>query len=177
MNDPGSEGRPLSSGAHRIKDRRTLVLFLFGALILAADLPRQPDGLPPVHGYAVEGGRGAGWRLVRDPRIPAVGTAGNLPLFILSADRAIDKQPLLNRLDGIADLPPELFPFLDCPMPINRADARGLQLLPGVGPHLANEIVATRQRLGRFAGPEQLEQAKGIGPARLQQLLPRISFQ
>lgn len=59
---------------------------------------------------------------------------------------------------------------------VNRAPARELEALPGVGPALARRIVELRRRKGRLAGPEDLLEVRGIGPARLEALRGRVSF-
>lgn len=59
---------------------------------------------------------------------------------------------------------------------VNRASARELEALPGVGPALAHRIVELRRRKGRLAGAEELLEVRGIGPARLEALRDRVSF-
>ncbi|MFQ5535859.1 MAG: ComEA family DNA-binding protein [Gemmatimonadota bacterium] len=56
---------------------------------------------------------------------------------------------------------------------VNRADTLELQRLPGVGPALARRIAAAR-REGVFRRPEDLLRVRGIGPATLERLRPRI---
>lgn len=46
---------------------------------------------------------------------------------------------------------------------LNAADARTLDMLPGVGPVLAERIVAVREQDGPFFFPEDLISVKGIG--------------
>lgn len=46
---------------------------------------------------------------------------------------------------------------------LNTADAQQLQTLPGIGPVLAERIVAYRTEHGPFARPEQLCNVRGIG--------------
>jgi competence protein ComEA len=53
---------------------------------------------------------------------------------------------------------------------INRADALGLQVLPGVGPGLAQRIVAYREAHGAFHKPEDLLRVPGIGAKRYARL-------
>jgi competence protein ComEA len=52
---------------------------------------------------------------------------------------------------------------------INSASEQELQQLPGVGPALAREIIAYRQQHGRFRSLSDLDNVKGVGPARLAQ--------
>lgn len=52
---------------------------------------------------------------------------------------------------------------------INSASASELQSLPGVGPALAQRIIAERSR-GRFASAEDLLRVSGIGKAKLEKI-------
>ncbi len=61
-------------------------------------------------------------------------------------------------------------------VPVNTAPASELQKLPGIGPKLAAEIIAYRQRSGHFASVEQLLEVKGIGPAKLGRLRPFVEL-
>jgi competence ComEA-like helix-hairpin-helix protein len=49
---------------------------------------------------------------------------------------------------------------------LNRADAGALQTLPGVGPALAERILAYRREHGAFRSMEDLREVPGIGPKR-----------
>ena len=53
---------------------------------------------------------------------------------------------------------------------LNRATPGDLQLLPGVGPKLAERIVAERTRRGGFHQIEELLDVKGVGPATFAQV-------
>ncbi len=55
---------------------------------------------------------------------------------------------------------------------VNSADAETLQTLPGVGPAIAESIIAGRP----YRDAEALKQVKGLGDARVEALRPRISF-
>lgn len=62
------------------------------------------------------------------------------------------------------------------PVDVNRATPQELERLPGVGPVLAERIVAYRLREGPFRKPEDLLPVPGIGPAVLRRILPGIRF-
>ena len=53
------------------------------------------------------------------------------------------------------------------PLSLNQADASALQGLPGVGPVLAERIVAFREANGPFEQIEDLLDVPGIGEAKL----------
>ncbi len=57
---------------------------------------------------------------------------------------------------------------------LNTADAAALDGLPGVGPVTAANIVAWRQKNGKFTSLDQLQEIPGIGPAKFAQLAPHL---
>jgi competence protein ComEA len=59
------------------------------------------------------------------------------------------------------------------PVDLNRASRQQLQTLPGIGPKMADAILAARA--GKpFASVEDLRRVKGIGPKTLERLRPHI---
>jgi len=58
---------------------------------------------------------------------------------------------------------------------VNRASAAELEALPGVGPALAQRIVAYREANGPFASADDLEAVSGIGARTLERLRPFVS--
>ncbi|MFP4200761.1 MAG: helix-hairpin-helix domain-containing protein [Clostridia bacterium] len=59
---------------------------------------------------------------------------------------------------------------------INTADSEELQQLYGIGPVLAEEIIALRRRLGEFEAIEQLLEVPGIGPVTLERIRDEITL-
>src|SRR4051812_22528807 len=59
---------------------------------------------------------------------------------------------------------------------LNRADRAELLQVPGIGPHLADAILAHRSSAA-FASVDDLRQVKGIGPATLDKLRPWLSVE
>ncbi|RJR41429.1 MAG: helix-hairpin-helix domain-containing protein [Deltaproteobacteria bacterium] len=74
----------------------------------------------------------------------------------------------LGRMDG-----PKLM-TLGLALDLNRAAAADLEALPGIGPTLAQRIVAYRQTHGPFKNIGDLEQVSGIGPKKLAQVKPYV---
>jgi len=58
---------------------------------------------------------------------------------------------------------------------INQADSLTLQTLPGIGPAMAERIIAYRQENGPFTTVEDILNVKGIGPATLEKLRDLIT--
>jgi len=58
---------------------------------------------------------------------------------------------------------------------LNRADAAALESLPGIGPVLAERIVAWREANGPFPNVDVLGEVSGIGPALMARLRPLIT--
>ena len=56
------------------------------------------------------------------------------------------------------------------PLDLNRASARDLQLLPGVGPTLSKAVVSHRAVSGRFESVEGLSDVVGVGAKTLKRL-------
>ncbi len=60
------------------------------------------------------------------------------------------------------------------PIDLNRATARELEALPGIGPVLAARIVEHRGRIGSFSSVEDLRAVRGVGPKLFQKLRPHV---
>jgi competence protein ComEA len=58
---------------------------------------------------------------------------------------------------------------------INTASASELDLLPGIGPSLANKIIEHRQSYGPFTSIEDIINVSGIGPAKFEELRDLIT--
>lgn len=72
---------------------------------------------------------------------------------------------------------PSVEPTSAFPLNINTASAADLDLLPGVGPSLAQSIVAYRDSHGLFETLEQLQDVPGIGPRTFEAILPFIALE
>ncbi len=59
---------------------------------------------------------------------------------------------------------------------VNTAPASELQKLPGIGPRLAERIIAYRKNTGSFERMEQLLEVKGIGPVKLDRMRPFVQL-
>ncbi len=59
---------------------------------------------------------------------------------------------------------------------LNSASAADLDALPGIGPALAERIIAYRTEHGLFASIDDLANVKGIGPALIENITPLITL-
>ena len=60
---------------------------------------------------------------------------------------------------------------------INRATEKELQTLPGIGPSLAQRIVAYRQSQGSFSSTQQITAVRGIGQKTYQRIQGAITIE
>jgi competence protein ComEA len=61
------------------------------------------------------------------------------------------------------------------PVNLNTATAEQLATLDGIGPAMAEKIIAYRQEEGGFGSIDDLDQVSGIGPKRLEALRERVT--
>jgi len=61
-------------------------------------------------------------------------------------------------------------------IPVNSADQRMLEQLPGVGPKTAQAIINLRMQRGGFRTVDELLDVKGIGPKTLEKMRPFLSL-
>ena len=61
------------------------------------------------------------------------------------------------------------------PIEVNRASAAELELVDGIGPALAREIVEERERRGPFSSLADVERVRGIGPTTMARLGSQLS--
>lgn len=71
-------------------------------------------------------------------------------------------------------LPAHVAPFFFLPVSLNRADAELLATLPGIGPKLAEKIIALRHEKGGFQEINELRQVSGISSRKLSSIEPLV---
>ena len=72
-------------------------------------------------------------------------------------------------------VPQEAFMPETAPLDLNSATAEELTALPGIGPALAERIIAYREEQGAFSAPEELMEVSGIGEGKYGALEGRIT--
>jgi competence ComEA-like helix-hairpin-helix protein len=65
--------------------------------------------------------------------------------------------------------------ILGRPIPVNQAKTEDLDRLPGIGPGLAQRIVAYREQQGPFPDLESLKEVKGIKEKTLEKIRPYLT--
>jgi competence protein ComEA len=68
-------------------------------------------------------------------------------------------------------------PVAGTPLNLNESTPEQLDELPGIGPALAERIVAYRDANGPFTRIEQLNEVKGIGERTLAKLRPYLTLE
>ena len=59
---------------------------------------------------------------------------------------------------------------------LNTATSAQLDTLPGIGPHLASQIIDLRERQHGFRSFDDLAQVRGLGPRRIERLRPMLEL-
>ena len=58
---------------------------------------------------------------------------------------------------------------------INEAKQEELEELPGIGPSIAKKIIEYREQNGKFTSIDELQEVKGIGEAKLENIKEYIT--
>ena len=86
--------------------------------------------------------------------------------------QAVPDQPMkVQATPGPASVPAKAPSKID----LNRASVDELTMLPGVGPVLAQRMVEWRKAHGRYRSVDDLQEVKGIGKKRMEQLRPLVT--
>jgi len=106
--------------------------------------------------------------------------AAGLILLLVAPRRGqpIELQPAPTRALSSAQFAmiPSLEPVVTFPVNINTGGVADLDQLPGVGPSLAQSIIAYRDANGPFESLEELLQVPGIGPRTFEAIKPFITL-
>jgi len=114
----------------------------------------------------------------------AGGTSGGFSLAPEAAAVKIERSGLLTVPEdgenrggaGFRSLDPQKMKVLSIPININTAKVEELDVLPGVGPKMAQAIVAYREAHGKFSALEDLQKVKGLGPMKFAAIRPHLTL-
>ncbi|MFC5380055.1 helix-hairpin-helix domain-containing protein [Aquipuribacter nitratireducens] len=95
-------------------------------------------------------------RPVVDGELVVVPTEGEQPVAVPGPGAVTDPTARTSGPPGVLDL--------------NAADVAALDALPGIGPVLAERVVAHREEVGPFGSVDELADVSGIGPSVLEQV-------
>jgi len=114
-------------------------------------------------------------------RIPAALLLLAIVAACFAASHGTDRRTPASRVLAVSlDAPqpaPTHAPAPTTTLDINTATAQQLQLLPRIGPALAQRIVSDRERHGRYRSINQLDRVVGIGPKTIERLRPYIRIE
>lgn len=200
MNKKGKIGGALVRGSGNVgqdrhRGQQSLVLLALGLAVLLGDLLSGPvrlkePPLPEMRPVWLEG-VGISPGLYQFPVAPSKGTAALLAFYRNqglkppAVEQRVSPMPSeaaalsLNHglLPTVIPLPPVAANLFFMPVPINRAGRELIAVLPGIGPRLAERVVAWRQKNGPFTSIDDLRLVSGISDKKLNRLRNRISFQ
>ena len=151
-----------------------LILFTIGLLFRYL-----PWGLPSIESFEVGDAI-----VVANTSSPASEIAP-LPAVAGVDCRADSGAGVVQTLDKVSDsaalAPMEKFPrkpqkVVSFPLHINTASAEDLCALKGVGPKLAEKIIAVREAQGPFKSGADLQKVPGIGKKKLENMISGVNF-
>ena len=105
------------------------------------------------------------------------GVAGisNTVELVCDEEGAVGYQKSLGGGESI-DPAPACSPFFFEPVPINSASRELLMTIPGVGAKTAEKIQQEIAENGTIGNPAELMRVNGIGSAKMEKMLPHVSF-
>ncbi len=169
-----SFGRPRAPRKDRSLAGMTFVLLVVGVMLFTRDLwsSTEPAGIPvQVMGEVPHPGP----YLVHPP---LSGVAVELAGGVATPGMTEELQPgdhVWVLSDGVYVGPTDDPLAVGLPVNPNTAPVKALATIPGVGPALAEAIVAEREAEGPFTGQQDLLRVSGVGPSTLAEIGPFVS--
>ncbi len=108
------------------------------------------------------------------PAKTATASAGTTATRTISKAAASDGIPRAATKSGGESANASLEFLKKNPLDLNRAGATQLEILPGVGPKMAERILAYRKENGGFKSVDDLDNVRGIGEKRMETLRPLV---
>ena len=143
---------------------RNVVRLALCLLVLGVVVRYLPWGLPSIESFEV------GEALVVENTAPLPG----------ERDSLVNNVNIVSKIDSNNAARPKKerknVKKVNLPVHINSASVEELCALNGVGPKLAEKILATRNALGPFKTGEDLQKVPGIGKKKMEKLLLGVIF-
>jgi competence protein ComEA len=95
---------------------------------------------------------------------------------LVSGNRVLVEKNQKGPYVTVAEMPAFYKLTLSIPLSLNRATEEGLCAIPGIGPSMAQKIVAERTKRGGFRDLSELRAVKGIGPKKFEQFKPFLTL-
>lgn len=95
---------------------------------------------------------------------------------ISEADKQLDPKPDVAGDTAKSAARPGVASLNDFLVDINLANAEDLEMIPRIGPVLAQRIIQYRQENGRFSRLQELKRVKGIGNATFNKIVPYVAI-
>lgn len=98
-------------------------------------------------------------------------------LYVASFDKlAVKSCREADQKHQTLSFPAKFSPFFYAPMPINSSSREMLMTVQGIGPVMAENIIAYRRHFGPITSSEDLLKLPGIGPKRAARFAADFSF-
>lgn len=153
------------------------VLYLAFCLFVVGVVVRiLPWGLPSIESIQIEDVAQPQVAPAGDFKTPAAGFVTNKVTSGTGGSEALLQDSAVSKSEKSPSKHAKKKKKVALPLRINEASAEDLCALNGVGPKLAEKIIARREAFGPFKTSKDLEKVPGIGKKKLESILPGVIF-
>ncbi len=112
--------------------------------------------------------------IIKEVPVPAAPSAATAPSSSVATTKSESGIPFAKTESGATSANASVDYLKANPVDLNKATQAELEVLPGVGPKMAERILAYRAENGGFKSVDQLDDVKGIGEKRMATLKPLV---
>ncbi len=112
--------------------------------------------------------------IIKEVPAPVAPSSATAPASVGATTQSESAIPLAKTESGATSANASLEYLKANPVDLNKATQAELEVLPGVGPKMAERILAYRAENGGFKSVDQLDDVKGIGEKRMATLKPLV---